>query len=221
MREMGSIRRVFKKCAKIVGEVMGNFHPHGDQAIYDALVRLARISPCAIRWSTARAISAISTAITLPPCATPKRDDRGRRRCCSRASARTRSISAPPMTRKTASRWFCPARSPTCSPMARPASPWAWRHRSRRTMPPNSAMRRCPDQAIPTPPWRAAEFVPGPDFPTGGIIVDRSRESILESYKHRPRRLSGCARAGRRRRPAAAATRSLSPRCPIRCRNRG
>ena len=33
---------VFKKSAKIVGDVMGNFHPHGDQAIYDALVRLAQ-----------------------------------------------------------------------------------------------------------------------------------------------------------------------------------
>jgi topoisomerase-4 subunit A len=33
---------IFKKSAKIVGDVMGNFHPHGDQAIYDALVRLAQ-----------------------------------------------------------------------------------------------------------------------------------------------------------------------------------
>jgi topoisomerase-4 subunit A len=33
---------VFKKSAKVVGDVMGNFHPHGDQAIYDALVRLAQ-----------------------------------------------------------------------------------------------------------------------------------------------------------------------------------
>jgi topoisomerase-4 subunit A len=32
----------FKKSAKIVGDVMGGFHPHGDQAIYDALVRLAQ-----------------------------------------------------------------------------------------------------------------------------------------------------------------------------------
>ncbi len=32
----------FKKCARIVGDVMGKFHPHGDQAIYDALVRLAQ-----------------------------------------------------------------------------------------------------------------------------------------------------------------------------------
>ncbi len=32
----------FKKCARIVGDVMGKYHPHGDQAIYDALVRLAQ-----------------------------------------------------------------------------------------------------------------------------------------------------------------------------------
>ncbi len=32
----------FRKCAKIVGEVMGNYHPHGDSAIYDTLVRLAQ-----------------------------------------------------------------------------------------------------------------------------------------------------------------------------------
>ena len=32
----------FRKCAKITGDVMGNYHPHGDQAIYDALARLAQ-----------------------------------------------------------------------------------------------------------------------------------------------------------------------------------
>ena len=32
----------FRKCAKIVGDVMGDFHPHGDQAIYDTMVRLAQ-----------------------------------------------------------------------------------------------------------------------------------------------------------------------------------
>src|SRR5262245_43088705 len=34
--------QAFAKCARIVGDVMGRFHPHGDQAIYDALVRLAQ-----------------------------------------------------------------------------------------------------------------------------------------------------------------------------------
>src|ERR687888_304600 len=34
--------RPYRKCARVVGEVMGNFHPHGDSAIYDALVRLGQ-----------------------------------------------------------------------------------------------------------------------------------------------------------------------------------
>lgn len=43
MSEMG-IRpnSAFKKCARIVGDVIGKFHPHGDQSVYDALVRLAQ-----------------------------------------------------------------------------------------------------------------------------------------------------------------------------------
>jgi len=43
MKTMGlGSTRGYRKCAKIVGEVMGNFHPHGDQSIYDTLVRLAQ-----------------------------------------------------------------------------------------------------------------------------------------------------------------------------------
>src|SRR3954467_7601942 len=43
MRTMGlASNRGYRKCAKIVGEVMGNFHPHGDASIYDTLVRLAQ-----------------------------------------------------------------------------------------------------------------------------------------------------------------------------------
>jgi len=34
--------RQFHKCAKVVGDVIGNYHPHGDQAVYDTLVRLAQ-----------------------------------------------------------------------------------------------------------------------------------------------------------------------------------
>src|SRR6478672_7792106 len=32
----------FKKCARVVGDVIGKFHPHGDQSVYEALVRLAQ-----------------------------------------------------------------------------------------------------------------------------------------------------------------------------------
>ena len=43
MRELGlNPRAGFKKCARVVGDVMGKFHPHGDAAIYDAMVRLAQ-----------------------------------------------------------------------------------------------------------------------------------------------------------------------------------
>src|SRR5689334_114124 len=38
MRDMGlASNRPYRKCAKIVGEVMGNYHPHGDSPIYEAL----------------------------------------------------------------------------------------------------------------------------------------------------------------------------------------
>lgn len=43
MEEMGlRSDRPFKKCGRIVGDVLGKYHPHGDQSIYDALVRLAQ-----------------------------------------------------------------------------------------------------------------------------------------------------------------------------------
>src|SRR6202030_1250576 len=43
MHELGlTAGRAYRKCAKIVGEVLGKFHPHGDAPVYDALVRLAQ-----------------------------------------------------------------------------------------------------------------------------------------------------------------------------------
>src|SRR5690625_5952431 len=39
----------FSKCSRVVGDVMGQFHPHGDSAIYDALVRL--VQPWSMRRS--------------------------------------------------------------------------------------------------------------------------------------------------------------------------
>ncbi len=43
MNESGySYNKAYKKCARIVGDVMGKYHPHGDQAIYDSMVRMAQ-----------------------------------------------------------------------------------------------------------------------------------------------------------------------------------
>ena len=49
MQQMGlAYNRATRKCARIVGEVMGKYHPHGNLAVYDALVRLAQ--PFAMRY---------------------------------------------------------------------------------------------------------------------------------------------------------------------------
>lgn len=43
MHELGlTPERPFRKCARVVGDVLGKYHPHGDQAVYDALVRMAQ-----------------------------------------------------------------------------------------------------------------------------------------------------------------------------------
>src|SRR3954447_1154884 len=62
----------YKKCARVVGDVIGKFHPHGELAVYEALVRLAQDFAQRYPLSMARAISAISTAITRRRCATPR-----------------------------------------------------------------------------------------------------------------------------------------------------
>lgn len=47
MHELGlTPEKAFKKCAKVVGEVLGKYHPHGDTSVYDALVRLAQDFAC-------------------------------------------------------------------------------------------------------------------------------------------------------------------------------
>ena len=43
MHELGlTPDRPYRKCARVVGDVLGKYHPHGDQAVYDALVRLVQ-----------------------------------------------------------------------------------------------------------------------------------------------------------------------------------
>src|SRR3954452_4254477 len=74
MKTMGlTATRGYRKCAKIVGEVMGNFHPHGDASIYDTLVRWRRTSTCARRSWTGRATSDRLTAIRRRQCGTRRR----------------------------------------------------------------------------------------------------------------------------------------------------
>ena len=134
----------FKKSAKIVGDVMGNFHPHGDQAIYDALVRLAQDfssryplvdgqgnfgnidgdNPAAYRYTEARLTEVARLLLDgIDEDAVDFRPNYdGAVAGAGRAAGGVSRI---------------------CSPTARKASRSAWRPRSRRTTSPNFAMRRC------------------------------------------------------------------------------
>ncbi len=134
-----------KKSAKIVGDVMGSYHPHGDQSIYDALVRLAQDfsaryplvdgqgnfgnidgdNAAAYRYTEAR-MTAVAQLLL------DGIDEDG--------------VELKPTYDTTArrkSRWCSPAASRICSPTARKASRLGWRPRSRRTTRPNCAMPRC------------------------------------------------------------------------------
>ena len=72
MHDMGLLHnRKHVKCAKVVGEVMGKYHPHGDRRCTTRWCAWRRTSRCAIRWWTARETSARWMAIRRRPSATP------------------------------------------------------------------------------------------------------------------------------------------------------
>lgn len=73
MSEMGlASNRAYRKSAKIVGEIMGNYHPHGDSAIYDTLVRMAQGFNMRYPSWTARATMGQWTETQRRPCGTPR-----------------------------------------------------------------------------------------------------------------------------------------------------
>ena len=62
----------FRKSAKISGDVMGNYHPHGDAAIYDAMAGLLKNLMLDTHWSMGRVILVTSTETTRPLADTQK-----------------------------------------------------------------------------------------------------------------------------------------------------
>ena len=125
--------RGYFKCARVVGEVMGNYHPHGDSAIYDALVRLAQ--PWSMRMPLVDGQGNFGSPGNDPAAATRYTECR----LTPLAMEMLRDIDKdtvdfrPTTTGGPASRWSCPAASPTCWSTARRGSRSAWRPRSRRT----------------------------------------------------------------------------------------
>src|SRR5215467_6003341 len=173
----------FKKSAKIVGDVMGNFHPHGDQAIYDALVRLAQDfasryplidgqgnfgnidgdNPAAYRYTEARMTEV--ARLLLDGIDEDAVDFR------------------PNYDGQSTEPVVLPGAFPNL--LANGAQGIAVGMAT--AIPPHNVHEIC-DAAlflIDNPNARSRnllKYVPGPDFPTGGVIVD-PRETIAEAYR--------------------------------------
>ena len=172
----------FKKSAKIVGDVMGSFHPHGDQAIYDAMVRLAQDfasryplvdgqgnfgnidgdNPAAYRYTEARMTEVARLLLEGI-------DEDG-------------VEFRPNYDGQTKEPVVMPGGFPNL--LANGAQGIAVGMAT--SIPPHNAAELC-DAALhlidkPDAKSKALlKWVKGPDFPTGGIVVD-SKESIAEAY---------------------------------------
>ena len=174
------------KCARVVGDVMGNYHPHGDSSIYDALVRLAQ--PWSLRYPLVDAQGNFGSPGNDPAAAiaTPSAGwRRWRWRCCA-TSTRRRSTSSRTTPTTRSSRPSCPAASPTCWSTAARASRSAWPPTSRRTTCARWRPACCGRSSTPRPRDEELleallERIKGPDFPTHGLIV--GRDGIEEAYR--------------------------------------
>ena len=112
----------FKKSARVVGDVMGKFHPHGDAAIYDAMVRLAQ--DFAVRYPLVDGQGNFGNVDGDNAAAMRYTEARmtGSPGCCSRALTKTPSIFARPMTGKARSR-------PSTCKFPEPSGEWGSGHR--------------------------------------------------------------------------------------------
>src|ERR1700754_1371491 len=183
MRAMGlASNRGYRKCAKIVGEVMGNYHPHGDQSIYDALARLAQDfsqrytlvngqgnfgnidgdSPAAMRYTESKMTTVSELLLEgIDQDAVDFRD------------TYDESNSEPVVLPGAFPNLLANGSSGIAVGMAT-------------SIPPHNAAELC-DAALHlikhpnAGTEKLMQFVPGPDFPTGGTIID-SPETILEAY---------------------------------------
>ena len=126
--------RGFSKCARVVGDVMGKYHPHGDTAIYDTLVRLAQ--PWSLRYPLVDGQGNFGSPGNDPAAAMRYTECR----MAPLAMEMVRDIDEDtvdfqPQLRRPArrSRSSCRAASRTCWSTAPPASRSAWPPTSRRT----------------------------------------------------------------------------------------
>ena len=187
MRAMGlAANRPYRKCAKIVGEVMGNYHPHGDASIYDTLVRLAQSFN--MRYPLVDGQGNFGSVDGDPPAA------------MRYTEARLESLADDLMAdldKETVD--FVPNYDETTDEPSVLPAPWpnllvngsAGIAVGMATNVPPHNLREVIDGIVwvlehaaepPEVKQRAlADFVPGPDFPTGGFIVGRA--GIAQAYR--------------------------------------
>ena len=173
----------YKNSAKVVGEVMGNFHPHGDPAIYDALVRLAQ--NFAVRYPLVDGQGNFGNVDGDNPAAMRYTEAR----MTSVAELLLEGIDQDAVDFRPT--YDGEGSEPVVLPGAFPnllANGSAGIAVGLATnIPPHNAAELC-DAALhlikhPNATHaKLMELVPGPDFPTGGIIVS-SREQIAEAYR--------------------------------------
>ena len=174
--------RPYKKCARIVGDVMGSYHPHGDTAIYDTLVRLAQ--PFSMRYPLVDGQGNFGNIDDYPAAAMRYTECRLTRL----ATEMLRDIDAdtvdfqPNYDESRREPTVLPARFPNllvngssgiAVGMATNIPP----HRLSETIDAIVAMIDDPEIDID----RLMRHVKGPDFPTGGIIL--GRDGIREAYR--------------------------------------
>jgi topoisomerase-4 subunit A len=184
MRELGlDPDKGYRKCAKIVGETMGNYHPHGNQAIYDALARLAQ--DFAVRYPLVDGQGNFGNIDGDNPAA----DRYTEARLTPVAADLLEGIDEDTVA-------FRPnydgrEQEPSVLPAAFPnllANGAAGIAVGMATnIPPHNVDELCaallhlikhPSATID----KLVELIPGPDFPTGGVLVE-PRDSILEAYR--------------------------------------
>jgi topoisomerase-4 subunit A len=179
----------FAKCARIVGDVMGKFHPHGDQSIYDALVRLAQ--DFAVRYPLVDGQGNFGN-IDGDAAAAMRYTEA---RMTEAATALLEGITEdavdfrPTYNEEDEEPVVLPGAFPNL--LANGSSGIAVGMAT--SIPPHNAFELCnaalklieqPDSSVADLMSTTAEdgLVQGPDFPTGGIIVD-DRASIIDAYE--------------------------------------
>ena len=187
MRAMGlAANRPYRKCAKIVGEVMGNFHPHGDASIYDTLVRLAQ--GFNMRYPLVDGQGNFGSVDGDPPAAMRYTE--------ARLEALADDLMAdldketvdfvPNYDETTEEPSVLPAPYPNllvngsagiAVGMATNVPP----HNLREVIDGIVWVAEHPDEPAEVKRRKLASFIPGPDFPTGGFIVGRA--GIAQAYR--------------------------------------